>query len=256
MAIVPIENPHLPTGKVRHILCGALPDAIKKQFAYRKIELLSAYPEPYIEKSLQRHADLSVCPIPNKAIVLSPSQIFLKEKLISVGFCVIMTNNEPNTPYPNDCILNYIQTNDYLIYNSRISNVISFNSIKHAISVHQGYIKCSVAPVAKNAILTDDIGIAEACKKNGLDVCLVRKGSVQLDGYPYGFIGGSCGKISKNEMAFCGNIDLHIDAHKIKNFLNQYGVQAVSLSDSPLMDVGSLLPLTHEKEVELHEEKC
>jgi hypothetical protein len=94
--------------------------------------------------------------------------------------------------------------------------------------------------VGDNAIITADPSIAKAVKEKGIDVLSVSPLGVRLDGYDYGFIGGASGTDEEN-VYFCGNIDLHPDSERIKAFCRKHGKNAVSLSDEPLYDYGTLI---------------
>ncbi len=246
-----IADPHLPKGKVCHIACGILPLTMRENLQQHVEEIITLEPVKTIESSLSSHADLALCPLPDKKIIISDSQRSIKEKLISLGFCVII-EGAIRSPYPNDCKLNFLNTNYYTIINNNIHNVKFFNNCQNlTINVKQGYVKCSVVPVSKNAIITDDPSVAKMAEKYGLDVCYVGKGDIRLDGYPYGFIGGCCGMLSKHAMAFCGHIESHRDHRKIREFLLRYNIEVICLSDDQLTDVGSLIPLTQRKAEEL-----
>ncbi len=84
--------------------------------------------------------------------------------------------------------------------------------------------------------------------KNGIDVLMVEQGDVRLYGYSYGFIGGCCGKISKDILAFTGKLILHRDCDRIKSFLRNYNIYSLELSNKPLTDVGSIFPVIQEAE--------
>ena len=116
---------------------------------------------------------------------------------------------------------------------------------KEIIDTNQGYTKCSIAVVSDNAIITDDVDIYKKCKKK-IDVCFVEKNSVRLNGYNYGFIGGCCGKISKDKLAFFGDVNYHKNSKEIKEFCYKYDVECISLSNLPLYDYGSLIPIIEE----------
>ena len=73
---------------------------------------------------------------------------------------------------------------------------------------------------------------------------LVRKGSVKLKGFDYGFIGGCCGKIAEDTVAFCGNLKTHSDWLKIESFMKERGVYPLCLASGELIDIGSILPIT------------
>ena len=71
-------------------------------------------------------------------------------------------------------------------------------------------------------------------------LCMIRSGNILLNGYDYGFIGGTSGRIG-NEIIFCGNIDDHPDSKEIKDFIHTKGLDVKSFPHYPLTDFGSLL---------------
>ena len=90
------------------------------------------------------------------------------------------------------------------------------------------------------SIITSDMSVYDKAGKKGVDVLLIEKGHIDLNGYDYGFIGGASGLISKNKLAFTGNVKLYPDYEAIKNFCNDRGVEIISLSEKKLYDYGSL----------------
>ncbi|MBR5308656.1 MAG: hypothetical protein IKU43_07780 [Clostridia bacterium] len=111
------------------------------------------------------------------------------------------------------------------------------------INVNQGYAKCNICVVDEDSVITEDCGIASILNKNGYDVLLLKNHCVRLPGYEYGFIGGASGKLAKDKLAFFGCIENHTEFGRIYDFLNRKGIEAVSLSDEPLTDYGSLIPI-------------
>ena len=95
-----------------------------------------------------------------------------------------------------------------------------------------------------NALITDDESIYCSAQKNAIDSILINKSSVKLKGRDYGFIGGTCGMIGKNLLAFTGNLDTHIDAELIKSFLKKHSVDYIELNDGPLIDIGGIIPFS------------
>ncbi|MDY2783839.1 MAG: hypothetical protein SOT80_10670, partial [Candidatus Pseudoruminococcus sp.] len=120
------------------------------------------------------------------------------------------------------------------------------NSIK-IISVKQGYARCSTAVVAESAVITSDSGIYKACIENNIDVLKIENGYIEIEGYDYGFIGGSCGKLSNDILAFCGDIKAHKNYNNMKTFALNYGVNLISLSNKNLFDVGGFIPTKQEE---------
>lgn len=148
-----------------------------------------------------------------------------------------------SSKYPNDIAYNSLSVGsfifgklDYLAPNiSEYANRAGLT----AVDVRQGYAKCSVCRVSESAIITSDKSIEKAALALGLDVLLIKSGHVALDGYDCGFIGGATGDDGEN-VYFCGNIDLHPDAEKMKAFCEAHGKTPISLSDEPLYDVGTM----------------
>ena len=76
-----------------------------------------------------------------------------------------------------------------------------------------------------------------------MNVLRIHSGDILLPGYPYGFIGGCCGKLAPDVMAFAGKLDSHRDSKHISAFLNTRGIKIVELLDGELLDVGGLVAL-------------
>ena len=72
---------------------------------------------------------------------------------------------------------------------------------------------------------------------------LIEAGSIQLPGYDTGFIGGCCGKLSPDKMAFTGSLKNHPSGTRIQIFLREHGVTPLELCQGPLIDVGVIIPL-------------
>ena len=113
--------------------------------------------------------------------------------------------------------------------------------------VSQGYSKCPLCIVDQNSFITEDEGIANTLKRHNINVLKISAGDVRLPGLDYGFLGGASGKISKNLLAFTGDIRQHRDYDKIYDFCAERSVELISLSNEELIDIGSIIPVT-EKE--------
>jgi hypothetical protein len=111
------------------------------------------------------------------------------------------------------------------------------------IHVNQGYTKCSVCVVDERSIITSDFGIAAAARQNGLDVLTIRQGYIELPGFEFGFIGGSAWKLSEHALAFTGRLDDHPDKDRILDYLTARVIEPVFLTDGPIFDIGSAIPI-------------
>lgn len=248
----PIKKPNLPDTRIKCAVIGDYPQ-IESALNGLKIETVKLSKCCHLTAPVCRHADMLCCHLGATKILLERSQIDAAEKLNEFGFApeFIDLSTDVKNHYPFDVLLNAAFAGDNLIANTgTVSDIILKYAIQNGyriINVKQGYTKCSVCVVNEEAIITDDTTIKSACDENGFDALLVEKGSVKLDGHAYGFIGGCTGLIDKDCLAFCGDIDRHSDAHKIKDFLKKHGVRPLSLFDGDLIDVGGILPIAEGK---------
>ena len=166
------------------------------------------------------------------------------EQIASVADLKIIASNEiMSSDYPHDVLFNAVIVGNSLICNKKsVSRLILEAADERGytiINVSQGYAKCSICVISDNAIITADKSIAHACESNLIDVLLIEPGHIDLPPYSYGFIGGASGACGEN-VYFCGSIDHHPDAERIKEFCKKHNKTVISLSDDELQDVGSL----------------
>lgn len=246
-----IKNPLLPEKSVKVVLCDSrVEGTVIKEINKCGIRTLLVPENISIPTPVSAHPDVNFFYFTNEENVemfVSDSfyKVLIKEE--SLKDCEFF-NNRVNVikvagKYPKDVLLNAVTVGDYIICNEKaVSKGILERINKKVIHVNQGYTKCSIAIVTKDSLITDDIGIYNKTK-NIFDVCLVKRGEILLNGYNYGFIGGSCGKISNYMLAFFGNLKYFSDADKIISFCKNYKVDCISLSNKPLYDYGSIIPL-------------
>ena len=240
-----ITDPYLPNGQVKMIIAGDGLREYENAMQSLGISVLYTKKADCISGALATHADLVVFPYGNGRFLLDPGQEQLANTLREKGAeCTF--GSAPKDGYPLDVPYNAVKIGKTLICNPKTLDSSIFHLAKSEdcaiISCKQGYTKCSVAVVSENAVITDDPGIKKALTPF-FDVLLVKKGSICLDGYPYGLFGGCCGLISKETLLFIGDYTKHDDAERIRAFLRNYGVYPESLCGGPLKDIGSLIPL-------------
>lgn len=147
--------------------------------------------------------------------------------------------------YPGDVILNSLVLDKFFIHNLKYTdeNLLKSQKSKKLINVPQGYTKCSILPVNDTALITSDIGIYKILIKHNFDILLLPPGDILLPSLNYGFIGGVGGMISKDKMAFFGDLDSYKWGNEIKKFLYKYDISPIYLRKGKLIDRGSLLTL-------------
>lgn len=166
--------------------------------------------------------------------------------MCSLGDRIIFAEeDELGYKYPENCAFNAACTGKFFIGNLKH---IAPRLLKEAeamvrIDVKQGYTKCSTAVIDEDSIITSDRGIASKCSPH-MNVLLISESTkdhplIALKGFPYGFIGGTCGKID-DEIVFNGRISDHPDHMAIKKFIEERSLK-IKEFDWPLEDIGSII---------------
>lgn len=241
-----IEKPNLPNSAVSHVVVSSQYPQVLSALTDLRLRTLSVIECKDVLFPLRNHSDMLFSYLGSGKFAVENSQTVLSDEIKALGgFCsddsVVLGSS-----YPDDVKLNFC-----LIGNNAIGldckYIESFLPNKTFLKVKQGYTKCSCVPVDENSLITDDCSVYSACRNVGLDVLLVSKGSVRLEGLDYGFVGGCCGKIDKGILAFCGDIRTHTDYVQINSFLRERNVYPLSLFGGDLLDIGSLIPVTEYK---------
>ena len=240
-----IKTPYLPENNVTLGIAGKEIEKYTTELNRLGIDVLLTQEETAVPKPVRFHADLCVNYIGSGEVLLTKAQVKLKTTLEKLGCKCYPIYETLGNAYPEDCRLNCVCNQSDLICNYSIvsDKIKELCKGKNIINTRQGYTKCSLCPVADGAFITDDKSIAVALKNAKYDVLEVEKGSVALDGYDYGFIGGACSKISKNVLAFFGNAKEHKSYEYIKAFCGNYKIDLLSLDSGRLYDIGSFIPI-------------
>jgi hypothetical protein len=242
-----IQTPNLPEADVALVAMSGTYRKIISALDVLGIQVIEIKPCQSLSKPVSSHADMLMHHLGGDQIVVANGEEYLSTQLNQYGFTVTLSNKCILDYYPNDVALNAAR-----VGSKQIANVAALDKtiIQHCeknqiqlISAKQGYAKCSVVVINEQSIITADQSIAEAAGAAGIDVLRITPGYVDLDGYDYGFLGGACGMIGKNVLAFTGRIQEHPDYGKIKSYCNNRRVDLISLTDSALMDIGGIIPL-------------
>lgn len=198
---------------------------------------------PYYERY---HPDMQCSYYKKGTLAIPKNKPHFANDIARCGIHIEQTNTELIPNYPYNISFNHLIIGNKIICNKKYTNreIISYckeNKFR-IINVKQGYTKCSTAVVTENAIITSDTTIYNNCIKNNIDALKIDSGYISLYGYDYGFIGGCCGKLSSDILAFTGKISEHKNFENIKSFLRNYGVYILELSNKPLLDIGSIIP--------------
>ena len=240
-----IEKPNLPQGRVTLAAISAQAGESITKLNSLGIETIIVKRDLRLPEPVDSHADLQMLHMGGNDIFCHNEHLCTGE--LSEKFNIRQIAAVAGNKYPDDVKLNCTLIGDKLICNKR---TVAPEILEYAescgltvINVNQGYARCSICVVNENVIITDDESIFTAAQNFLNDALFISKGSIGLNGYGYGFIGGCCGKIDKNKIAFNGAIESHKDYKDIIDFLYKYNTEIVELHGDPLYDIGGILPL-------------
>lgn len=240
-----LQNPNLPDGKVKLAATAAGNPEIKAALTERGITVLEVMPHKNLAEPVAAHADMQLHDMGGGRVVAAKGSDSLIAKLAELGFSVL--EQKLSAEYPLDITLNCFLLGDNLYCNlNGVSKILlnNYQSVGAGIAnIKQGYAKCSTCIVDKNSIITADPAIADTAGERHLDVLRIRAGGILLPGYNTGFIGGCCGLIAQDKLAFTGSLSRHPDGDRIRSFCDARGVEPVELTGSELIDIGGILPL-------------
>lgn len=241
-----VDMPHLPQGKVRRLMLGEkYKKVLENALLGRNIAATWLKNNEFVDARLAGHCDLMAAHLGKNIIAVQEDRAIDCELINNIKLIETAAPKKPEYPY--DAGLNICIVGDKLIYNPKSADeqiVSLFNGTR--LCCKQGYTKCSVCVADDSSIITADRKIAAIASAAGMNVLTVSEKLTALDGFEHGFIGGASFKISRNEMAFTGVINNASEKSRIEHFLNERGVSAVYLTDEPLFDIGSAIPIIEE----------
>ncbi len=232
-----IKNSHLPDKKVKALICGNNSE-ITKLLSECGAEVITLSDDKRLPRAIMSHADIQCC-------YMGDGLIFTTNQHLRQACEAQLIDEIPSDSYPGDCLLNCFVLNGVLVTGKHCSKSVLRYAERNSIEikfVNQGYAKCSTAIVSNDAIITADKTIAKALE-NHCNVLMIEQGNIRLDGYNYGFIGGVCGKLSLNELAFYGNPYKHPDGRSMISFIEANNCEVISLCNGELVDFGGFIPI-------------
>lgn len=197
-------------------------------------------------KGVDTHADLMLFPIDDRVFMykeLIEALPEICEELKKSGYTVVPVELPPSSDYPKDIALNCLKIGNHIICKKKhiAPEIEEYAQARGYIvsNTNQGYARCTACPIGEGALITADPSISKTAKDCGFDILQITEGSISLRCHSHGFIGGTCG-IDGNKIFFAGSLSAHPDGEEIKKFCHSHNVTPISLSPSPLTDVGSI----------------
>ena len=239
--------PCLPENQVKHCLIGERYTDEINELKELGIECIPIKKNPLLDDEVSCHADMLAFNFGNGEILINKGSTG-ESNLENIGLEPLVSTRKISSPYPNDIPLNVAFTGKHIVCNSTYTakEIIGFanrNNIE-IINTKQGYSKCNLCIVSKNAVITEDNGLASLLKNYQYNILLISGGDIYLSDEHYGFLGGSSCKISNNKMYFSGDLSRHRDYKSIVKFLKLYNVEPIYNKSRKLTDFGGIIQLT------------
>lgn len=234
-----VQTPNLPENPVAEAIIGhRYKSALETALRRLNINVLWLSDNKQVDIRLAGHADLSVAHIGGDRFIAAKGQI---EALHMADGKLLTAEKEQGRKYPLDCALNACIAGEKLICNPAVTDpgILAAFASERIVPVKQGYARCGVCVVDKDAIITADRGVAASAVKSGIKTLRISPDGIELDGYASGFIGGASFKISSDLLAFTGRLDRHPDFNLIESFCASRNVRIIYLTDMAAFDIGS-----------------
>lgn len=246
-SILFLERGGLPRARVRCVVMSSGEETVTLALRCRGVEFLHPSSCDSLLVPERRHADLLIRHPGGETVFLEPGQTSLAQAIWRQGGRPILTARPLEAKYPCNVGLNVLICGSVLFarLDAVADELLRFTQ-QHGLRLHhvrQGYAGCASALVNERALMTSDVGIAKAADQEGIDCLLLTPGHILCDGFDTGFIGGCCGKLAPDILAFAGDPSRHPDGKRMEGFCRRHGVTILPLTDGELCDIGGIVPL-------------
>lgn len=238
-----IKVPNIPEQAVKKVIVSGIHNNIINYFTNNGVEVIKSEKLINVDEPIQYHTDMQVIHLGDNEFLVEKNCKSIQQSLINMGAKVIVSDKTLQKDYPNDIAFNSLIIDKYVVGKIKQldENIINLQQKGYIlIDTKQGYSKCSTAIVNNKAIITSDKSINKSLQ-NKIDILLISRGDIKLNGYDYGFIGGSCGLVDKYILLFFGNIKKHKNYEEIKSFVRNYGIYIECTGKDKLEDIGGIV---------------
>lgn len=198
-----------------------------------------------IEGSLALHTDIQLHKASDDTAFCPPEVYEYYRRQLPAHIKLYMGNKNPDRTYPGDCAYNISQFGKNVIANTKSADKIIMKYYTengyNIIHVNQGYAACNIQIIG-NTLLTEDVGIHNIITVNNIaeQSVLLPKGEVILEGFPYGFIGGTAG-VADNKLYWYGSAEKCSYSKILRETAKKEGIENIFLSDTALHDFGGIV---------------
>ena len=243
------SNPFIPKKRANTIVIDGRVDLdSRKKLENLGLNIIPTTECKEVSKPIAYHPDIVMHPINHNTLIIAPNVFeYYEEVFYGMGIKLIKGDTQLGNNYPMDIAYNVGRIGNFAIHNLQyMDEKLKFylkNEGLEFIDVKQGYTKCSMAIVGENSVITADYPIYKKLTKIGFNTLLIEPGFIELEGHTYGFIGGTCGNLSKEEIVFSGKFADHPDKEKILYFIKMQNKKVLWLSNAKVQDIGTIISL-------------
>ncbi len=215
------------------------------------VRVITPFESERVHKSLKKHADLTFCYLgEGVAVCEKEAYDYYKEELSFSGITLLQGESLLDLHYPFDAAYNVAITGKKIFCRIASTDKVLLNTARELgyeiIDIKQGYAKCSVCPVGEFSAISADMSFVKKAENEGIEVLQITNNTISLPGFSNGFFGGSAFMADEHTLFVNGDLSLHPDCEKIKSFLKKREIEAKCLSEFPIYDFGSFIPIIEE----------
>ncbi len=191
--------------------------------------------------SISGHPDIFIYQNENQLVVAPNAPVNLFEFLDNHNIDYLKGEKYVGHDFDNSVQYNCLSTPQYLFHKSGCTDsvVLEINKDKKFISLPQAYTRCGLLHLCKDNYLTSDRGIEKALLERKFSCFYFSPDEIVIHDHKHGFIGGSIGIWGKR-IFFNGNVDLHADGQRLREYLNVLDFEIVNFSCEYLYDGGCI----------------
>jgi len=226
---------------IRAIIDSGLPRRSRQELAHHVDEIVEISGYPFIRNSFRHHPDLHFC-YEGKTLFYNPYYEKIAARMGRAGVRIKKGAAVPAGGYPGDTAYNVLRSGRHAFHDFRYTDpgLLSVLRKKYAlVHVSQGYANCSSLDI-DGTLFTSDGGIRKACEGLELPVFHFDNRDILLPGYPYGFLGGCCGKLD-GTFFFTGDPGRHRDGKMLLDYLDRKKISWIALPGGKMRDAGSII---------------
>lgn len=227
--------------KNKIIISNKASDKFLKLLKELDIDFLKSIDNMLFNLNYYDHPDLSLFYFDDILYVEENISKYYFENLKDMEIKTVDISNFKN----GEVALNISFNEKYFFHNEKFTPRIVFDNLiknRKYIKINQGYANCSMI-CFKDTIITSDVGIYETLLENNINVKLVSTEGILLNGYKNGFIGGTCGFVSKDKLLFYGDVTNYKDYDIIKSVADDENVELIFPKGEDFVDLGGIISI-------------